>query len=69
VYLVDGATGLRLPTGLVDVHVNGAGSVLPALLPTSDAAGWLGLPIVLSYVALWPRARVSVPSALYPAPL
>ncbi len=50
VYLVDGVTGARLPPSLAAVHVNGAARTIPAVLPSSTTGGFVGMPVVLSYV-------------------
>jgi hypothetical protein len=52
VYLVNGNTSQRIPRTLAAVHVNGAKLPIPPMHPSTGSTGWLGLPLVFSYVLL-----------------
>lgn len=52
VYLVDANTSMRIPPTLAAVHINGASRPIPPMHPSSGSTGWLGLPLVFSYVQL-----------------
>jgi hypothetical protein len=49
VYLVDG-NGTRVPSSLAAIHINGGTKAIPAISPATGSGGFVGLPLVFSFL-------------------
>ena len=49
VYLVDG-NGTRVPSSLAAIHINGGTKAIPAIPPATGSGGFVGLPLVFSFL-------------------